>query len=76
MLMFKGLLMWGARINFFLFVTLFAEILHLRFLLHSPSTVHTIWFLALDQYHHMSLTQFSIMLGLYDRDYIGTEEYE
>lgn len=35
----------------------------------------TILFLAFDQYHSMSVTQFSVHHGLYDADYIDTEEY-
>lgn len=35
----------------------------------------TICFRALSQYYCMCLTQFSVILGLYDRDYVHMEEY-
>lgn len=36
---------------------------------------NTIWFCAFGRYHSMSMTQFSVCLGLYTDDYIDNEEY-
>lgn len=38
--------------------------------------VNAIQFRAFGQYHNMSVTQFSVQLGLYDEAFIDTEEYE
>lgn len=34
-----------------------------------------VWFLAFGPPHGMSLTQFALLLGLYDEDYISTVEH-
>jgi len=40
------------------------------------ASINTIQFRAFGRDHSMSLTQFSIHMGLYDEDYTETEEYE
>lgn len=42
----------------------------------SFASIDAIHFRAFHQYYRMSVMQFSIQLGLYDEDYIVTEEYE
>lgn len=39
------------------------------------SSEDMIWFSALRQFHSISLKEFSVTLGLYNRDYIHTKEY-
>lgn len=66
----ESLLMWLVVIDFLAFVIQSVDCSDTDF-----DKENTIYFRALGKPHGMPLPQFAVMLGLYNEDYIGTEEF-